>query len=155
MSNDDSVQDAEIVTSDIEGAVVIDNGKVTQSNVDLTSLINRYVADIEKTKAQLKEQNQMFKDAFENDKEYHDKNEVVKAATKEKNAVKQRIMQQPAIQSAAEKVQDLKSELKDMQEALSGYLQEHIRKTGQRTIETDDGELREIVPVYKLVKRRD
>ena len=158
MTDDDQIQDAEVIE---EGTVDSNSKQITNKSdqatqaLDLTSLINRYVADIEKVKNKLKEQRQMFKDAFENDKEYHDKNEVVKAATKEKNAVKQRIMRLPGVESAAEKTQELQSELKELNQALSGYLQEHIRTTGTRVIETEDGKLREIVPVYKLVNKKD
>jgi len=43
--------------------------------------------------------------------------------------------------------------LKDLQNALSDYLREYQRLSGSNEIEGDDGEVREIVYVAKLVKR--
>ena len=45
----------------------------SMSMVELSTLINRYVADIEKLKESMKMQSSMFKDSFENDAEYHTK----------------------------------------------------------------------------------
>lgn len=125
----------------------------SQAHLDLTVLINRYVADIEKSKQQLKEQRQMVKDTFEGDADYAEKSQKAKEITREKNAVKQRLLKTPAAAAAVAKAKELQGQIKDMETALSGYLQEHLRTTGQRTIEGADGELREIVPVYRLVRR--
>ena len=49
---------------------------------------------------------------------------------------------------------DLKMEIKDMQDLLSGYLEQYQKVSGTNVIETEDGQIREIVPVFKLVKRK-
>ena len=54
---------------------------------------------------------------------------------------------------ASGKVDELKSELKEAQEALSSYLAEYQKLTGSSEIEGEDGELRKIVYVAKLVKK--
>ncbi len=126
----------------------------SMSMIELSALINRYVADIEKVKDSLKLQSSMYKDAFENDSEFHEKSEKVKETTRERNAVKQRIVKQPAVEALTAKINELKSEVKDLQESLSGYLEEYQRVSGTNIIEGEDGEIREIVPVYRLVKRK-
>lgn len=124
-----------------------------QQVLGVAELIKRYMGDIEKTKAQLKEQKQMYKDAFEGDKEYHDENEKVKEINRKKKAIQDRLVKTPAMEAVTSKVKNLTEELKDMQVALSGYIQEHIRQTGQTMIEGNDGEMYEMVPVYKLRKK--
>jgi len=126
----------------------------SMSMVELATLINRYVADIEKLKESMKMQSSMFKDSFENDAEYHTKSEQVKQITRERNAIKQRILKQPAVEALTGKINELKGEIKDAQEGLSGYLEEYQRVSGTNIVEGENGEIREIVPMYKLVKRK-
>lgn len=122
--------------------------------IELASVINRYAADIEKSKADLKDKNSMFKDAFENDAEYHELNAKVKDLNKTKNGAKQRILKQPSMEVLVAQINDIKSELKDAQDMLSGYLEQYQKVSGTNIIETDDGKIREIIPVFKLVNRR-
>jgi seryl-tRNA synthetase len=121
--------------------------------LDLTTLINDYDKTMGELKAQLKEQKSMVKDAFENDQEYHEIAEKAKELTRQKNAIKQRILKTPAVEAVMAKVKDLQTDLKDMEDKMSGYLQEYQRVSGTNVIEGTDGELRQIVPVYKLVKK--
>ncbi|OGK62278.1 hypothetical protein A3K21_01595 [Candidatus Roizmanbacteria bacterium RIFOXYC1_FULL_38_14] len=126
----------------------------SMSIIDLTAIINRYVLDIDKVKGTMKEKSLMFKDAFENDAEYHEQNIKVKDLSKLKNAAKQRILKQPAMEALTAQINDLKLELKDMQDMLSGYLEQYQKTSGTNIIETENGVIREIIPVFKLVKRK-
>ncbi len=125
------------------------------SMLDLSSLINDYVRTIDEAKKQLKEQRQMVKDTFENDQQYHELSEKVKTFNKEKNAVKQKLLKTPAAEAALTKMRDLQAELKDMDDKLSGYLQEYQRVAGTNIIEGADGEIRQIVPVNQFVKKNN
>ncbi|MBI4973841.1 hypothetical protein HZC27_04495 [Candidatus Roizmanbacteria bacterium] len=138
-----------------EEVVVEPTGATSSMNVlELTTIINRYAADIDKVKGSLKEKNSMFKDAFEGDAKYHEQDMKVKDLTKLKNAEKQRILKTPAIEALTAQVNDLKMEMKDMQDLLSGYLEQYQKVSGTNIIETENGDIREIIPVFKLVKRR-
>lgn len=131
-----------------------DSTKLTAMSVlDLTTLINDYDKTMGELKEQLREQKQMMKDAFEGDQEYHELSEKAKELNRQKNVIKQRILKTPAVQTVMVKVNDLQTELKDMDDKLSGYLQEFQRVAGTNVIEGTDGELRQIVPVYRLVKK--
>lgn len=121
---------------------------------NLSSLINRYLVDIEKIKQQLKTQRDMFNGAIENDKAYDEQSKQVKELVKKRNAVKQDIVQQPAIKAIVLKQKELKEEMKDLTDALSRYLERYQQVAKTNIIESEDGEIREIVPVYKLVKKR-
>lgn len=122
--------------------------------IELTAIINRYVGDIDKVKTTLKEKNSMFKDAFENDAEFHEQTIKIKDLSKVRNGAKQRILKQPAMEALTAQINDQKSELKDMQDMLSGYLEQYQKVSGTNIIETENGQIREIVPVYRLVKRQ-
>ncbi len=126
---------------------------VDMTVLDLTTLINDYDKTMGELKAQLREQKQMIKDALEGDQEYHEFSEKAKELNRQKNAIKQRILKTPAVETVMTKVKDLQLELKDMEDKLSGYLQEYQRIAGTSVIEGTDGELRQIVPVYRLVKK--
>jgi hypothetical protein len=130
-----------------------DKPGAAMSMLDLTSLINDYVKTIDETKKQLREQRQMVKDTFENDQQYHELAEKVKNLNKEKVAIKQKLLKTPAAEAAIVKIQDLQAEVKDMDDKLSGYLQEYQRVAGTNMIEGTDGEIRQIIPVYRLVKK--
>jgi hypothetical protein len=122
--------------------------------IELSAIINRYAADIEKVKGTMREKNSMFKDAFENDAEYHEQSLKIKDLNKIRNGAKQRILKQPAMEALTAQINDMKNELKDMQDMLSGYLEQYQKVSGTNIIETDEGIIREIIPVYRLVKRK-
>ena len=66
-----------------EEIVVESTGATSSMNViELTAIINRYAADIDKIKGSLKEKNAMFKDAFEGDAKYHEQDMKVKDLNK-------------------------------------------------------------------------
>ncbi len=129
------------------------NKPAAMTVLDLTTLINDYDKTMGELKEQLREQKQMVKDAFEGDQEYHELSEKAKELNRQKNAIKQRILKTPAVEIVMTKVKDLQTELKDMDDKLSGYLQEYQRIAGTNVIEGTDGELRQIIPVYRLVKK--
>lgn len=121
--------------------------------LDLTTLINDYDKTMNELKEQLREQKSMIKDALEGDQEYHEISEKVKELNRQKTVIKQKILKTPAVETVMAKVKDMQTELKDMDDKLSGYLQEYQRVAGTNVIEGTDGELRQIIPVYRLVKK--
>ncbi|MFA6004940.1 MAG: hypothetical protein WC775_00455 [Patescibacteria group bacterium] len=128
------------------------NGEVEQS-LQLDTLIKRYMGDINRLKVEMREQRSMFNDAFENDANFHEATEKEKEVKKVKTAAKEKIAQQPGTVAVADKVKNLREELKHANEMLSGYLEQYVQKTGARTIEDDNGNIIQIVPNYRLVKK--
>lgn len=131
-----------------------DPGKKFESIMRLENLINGNIMDLERLQSSLKEQNAMLKDAFENDAEYAEVSEKAREVQKLKKAVKDKIIQDPAVALLNEKVTDLRAEVKETQEALSDYLTQYYQESGLRQITGTDGEVREIVTSVRLVKRR-
>jgi len=121
--------------------------------IEITSIVKRYIGDIEKLKANIKAEKEMYDSSFENDAKYSESSEKAKQAARELHAIKQTVTKQPAVEASVAKLRELKDELKDMQDALSGYLQQYQKISGTNVIEGDDGTLRQIVHIYKLIKK--
>jgi xylose isomerase len=121
--------------------------------LDLENLIKSHIAAIDKAKGELKKQREMITSALENDETYRLHNEEAKKTAKIKAQTKFQIMQQPANKALTEKTHELSGQIREQSTALSDYLREYGRMSGSNEIETDDGEVREIVYVAKLVKK--
>lgn len=63
------------------------------------------------------------------------------------------ILNLPANAGLNEKVKDLSGEVKELGGALSDYLREYQRMSGVNEIESEDGEVHEIVYTARLVKK--
>ncbi len=133
-----------------------DEVKKTSLNiVELTTIINRYEADLKKMKENLKIQSGMLHDAVEGDAAYHELEIQKKDIQKKMNEIKAKIMKTPAMEAVVAKVEEYKQEIKDAKEMLSGYLEEYQRVAGTNILEGENGEIKEIVPQYHLVKRNN
>jgi len=125
-----------------------------ESVMRLENLINGHLTDLETLQKSLKEQSAMLSDAYANDAEYSEVHAKSREIQKLKKTVKDRIIQEPAVAILDEKVADLRSQVKETQQALSDYLTQYFQESGMRQITGTDGETREIVTMVKLVKKR-
>lgn len=150
MTDTQGSTDAEIVEIK-DTPVSEDNG--AQVLLDLEHMIKTHIQDVATRKAELKKSREMLQSALVNDETYRLHEEEAKKAAKQKAATKTQILRLPANANLNEKVQGLAGELKDLDGALSDYLREYQRMSGANEIETDDGEIHEIVYSAKLVKK--
>lgn len=144
-TNENEIQEAELVEAP-RGSMTI---------VELTTLINRYEGDMKKMRDNLKIQSGMLRDAVEGDAGYHELDVQSKDLQKKKTEIKQKVMKTAAMEAVVAKMEEYKSEIKDAKEMLSGYLEEYQRVAGTNIIEGENGEIKEIVPQYRLVKRNN
>jgi hypothetical protein len=121
--------------------------------LDLESLIKTHIANIDKGKAELKKQREMLSSVLLNDETYRTHEEEAKKASKTKAQTRFQIMQLQGNKVLADKVKEIALEIKEQDAALSDYLREYQKMSGATEIETDDGVIREIVYVAKLVKK--
>lgn len=133
---------------------------MADSQNDITHLalegkIRRAQALIEEAKEKLKEQRDMFKDAFENDAVYQDHQNKYEEARSILLATKKQILKDPAVAAMEEKIKDMRLALRQLQDSLSEDLQEYQNLTGEKVIETDEGRLMEIVNRARLVRRNN
>jgi len=150
---DTNTDQSQTQNNTVEEAEIVEAPRGSMTIVELTALINRYESDMKKMRDNLKIQNGMLRDAVEGDAAYHELDVQSKDLNKKKAEIKQKVSRTPAMEAVVAKVEEYKSELKDAHEMLSGYLEEYQRVSGTNIIEGENGEIKEIVPMYKLVKR--
>jgi len=147
-TTEDKIMDGEIVDGDesnLSGdAIVITN---------LQNLINETLSRIDAISDEVRPLDEMINSVLENDETYRKHVDDAKQASKIKNATKAEIMKRPDVSNIYSKVKEKKADVKEAKEALSEYLQEYARLTGQRQFETNEGHVQEIVYTAKLVKR--
>lgn len=131
----------------------MDDNTDVNTVISLEATIKSHISSISKMEEELDKHRSLLDDIFNNDPTYKVHTDAVKEASRIKSATKQQILKQPQAASLNEKVQGLRTELKETKGALSDYLREFQRMSGISEIEGDDGELREIVYVAKLVKK--
>ncbi len=141
----------QLVELDSEVMDIVPDTVKTQLSVE--SLIKTLISRIARVKEDLKPVKEMLSDLFNNNEEYQIADKEAKEASKKKSTVKAKILSTPEGKMANDKVTEMKNELKEAQEALSTYLSEYQKLTGSNEIEGEDGELRKIVYVAKLVKK--
>ncbi len=121
--------------------------------LELEATIKNHISLIDKNKAELKKQREMLESALLNDETYRLHTEEAKKVTKTRALTKYQILQLPANKVLADKVKELAAQTRELGSALSDYLREYMRMSGTTEIETDEGEVREIIYVAKLVKK--
>lgn len=129
---------------EVDGASVI---------INMESMIKSHMAQIDKLNEEMGTYKDMLNDILENSSTYKEHTEKAKEANRIKNATKIEIMKQPQAADLSNKVKSVRSQVKELKGALSDYLREYQRLSGVNEIEGDDGEVREIVYVAKLVKK--
>jgi len=124
------------------------------SLINLESLIKNALLKIQNLKEEIKKEKEMFEDGLNNDTVYNQTQQKLIEATNVKNETRKQMLKQPAIITVSQKLKDLREELKELQESLSNALQQYRLSSGQTQIETDSGEVLEIVFTARLVKKR-
>lgn len=95
----------------------------------------------------------MIDDVLTNDATYQEHEKIAKEAVRVRSNTKKEILKRPDVADFVNKMKALKSEQKELKSGLSDYLREYQRLSGSNEIEGEDGEVREIVYVARLVKR--
>lgn len=115
--------------------------------------IKTRIVQAENLKEELSKQKEMLKSMLENNPEYLEKEKDAKEATREKTAAKLKVLNTPEGKLLNQKIKDLAENSRELQDGLSYYLREYSRMTGATQFEGEDGEIREIVYIAKLVRK--
>lgn len=121
--------------------------------VRIEEMIKTHLTQIDDLTEQVGKIKEMVDDIFGNDSTYQEHDKIAREAAEVRSKTKAEIMKRPDVADHASKMKTLKSEKKELQEGLSDYLREYQRLSGSNEIEGEDGEVREIVYVAKLVKK--
>jgi seryl-tRNA synthetase len=118
----------------------------------LENLIKTHISHVESVTNELRKHSEMLSDVLSNDPSYKEATDQIKEITKKKSEAKQNLLKVPSTASLNQKVKDMKQELKELKVALSAYLQQYQKIADTDQIESEDGEVRQIVYSAKLVK---
>ncbi len=141
---------------DIVNGVVVSQAEEVKSGqvlINMESMIKSHVSSIDKLQTEAKSLKGMLDDIFTNDPTFGEHDKRAKEAAKVRAQTRSEILKRPQAAELNSKVKSLKSEVKELQIALSDYLQEYARMAGVNEIEGEDGEIREIVYEAKLIKK--
>ncbi len=119
----------------------------------IEEMIKTHLSQVDKLREEITKYRDMVNDILANDEIFQEHDRVAKEASKIRSSTKKPIMKRPDVADLSNKLHDLRSELGDLQLGLSDYLREYQRLSGSNEIEGEDGEIREIVYVAKLVKK--
>lgn len=118
----------------------------------IENLIKTHVSHIESVKIELHKHAEMMNDVLNNDSGYKKVADEIKELNKKKTEAKQNVLKSPNNASLNQKIKDMKQELKELNTALSNYLQQYQKLADTDQIESEDGEVRQIVYSARLVK---
>ena len=118
----------------------------------LENLIKTHISHIESVRVELAKHSEMLTDILNNDTVYKEIADQIKEMNKKKMDAKQNILKVPSNASLNQKVKDMKQEVKELKQALSGYLQQYQKIADTDQIESEDGEVRQIVFDARLIK---
>jgi hypothetical protein len=121
--------------------------------ISLESMIKNHISSLSKLEEEFRKHKEMLDDIFASDETYQKHLEAAKEATKVKTATRMQILRRPQAADLDKKVKELKADIKENQASLSDYLGEYQRLSGVNEIESDDGEVHEIVFSAKLIRR--
>jgi len=122
--------------------------------LNLEKLIKNHDAGIDRLKTELKKHREMLADILANDPTYKLHEEKAKEANKVRSMTKMQILKRPDCADLAGKIKNMQTESKELAASLSDYLREYARLSGGNEIEGEDGEVKEIIYVAKLVKKK-
>jgi len=150
----DETNDNQNINKDVSVSVEKKNDSLDQANMmlDLENLINSTLAKIDTLTKETSKLNEMLNSVLENDETYLSHLEAAKEANRVKNATKNEILKRPEVSHTVDKLREIKTDLKDDRDALSGYLYEYSRLSGSDEFEANDGTVKRIIYTAKLVK---
>lgn len=111
---------------------------------------NQKLADL---KEKMKKLNEMLNDYLDSDEEYLKLKKEAKDASAKKSRRRQDLLSKPEAQGIPDKIQEAKDFKRELEESISMYLAKYQQLSGTNEFEDENGELKQIVYVAKLVKR--
>lgn len=119
---------------------------------NLENLIKSHIQAIDKLKDEIRQNREMFEDAFNNNPTYREHVEKVKEVSKAKLSVRAELSKQPSVAALKQKLSDLKFDLNEQNKTLSDLLLNYKEQTGATQLDLFDGKIGVIALTAKIVK---
>ena len=136
---------------DDQNSTPTDNDAVLLMRIE--EMIKTHIFQIDNLSDEISKHKEIVDDIFTNDESFQEHDKIAKEAARIRSKTKQEILKRPDAVDLSNKLKALKSEKAELQEGLSDYLREYQRLSGLNEIEGEDGEVRQIVYVAKLVRK--
>ena len=154
VKTDPQIEEAEIVDSNVNDNPVSDEPNSNVSTLlEIEKAVKMKITALERLKEEAKPIREMLESTLEANLEYAEVLAAASEAAKKKSAKKKELLNNEGGKKIVQKLNELKAAIKENQESLSYFLQEYSRLTGAKEIEGEDGELRQIVYVARLVRK--
>jgi len=135
-----------------QSTLPIETNEAVTNLFTIENLIKTHISHIDTVKNELGKQLEMMNDILNNDAKYKEAADQGKELNKKKAEAKQEVLKSPSNASLNQKIKDMRQELKELKSALSNYLQQYQKIADTDQIESEDGEVRQIVYSAHLVK---
>lgn len=122
------------------------------SILQIEGYITSELEELYKLRSEIKRFRDQIVESIENDAKFRELNKKAQEARGVALAYKRAMMKDPSMVALDDRLDGLKSDLKDVRASLSDYIREYCRISRMRQIEID-GTLMEIEDAYKLVRR--
>ncbi len=116
-------------------------------------IIKSHLTKINKISEEISKHKEMVDDGFANDQTYQEHDKIAKAATQVRSKTKSEITKRPGVANLVNTLKTLRLEKKELQDGLGDYLREYQKLSGSNQFQGEDGEVREIILIPKLVKK--
>lgn len=146
----DNIPDAQIVaTGNSDGTAEVSEVDII---LNIENMIKTHVSSLTRLKVEIKKHAEEIEDSFSNDSTYKLHAEEAKKAAKQKSLTKSQITKNPSVAQLVEKMKEMRTQVKELNGALSDYLREYARLSGSTEIEDEEGNVWNIAYSAKLVK---
>lgn len=122
--------------------------------LNLESLIKGYLGDLNQLREKLRAQKEMVKSTYEGDRDYSEATAETQKLKKKEKEIKERLVKNDGVVAINMKIEQLQTEVKNIQFSLSDYLNEYAALTNSTEFIGPDGELFQIVRSAKLAKKK-
>ena len=120
--------------------------------LNLESLIKGYLGDLNQLREKLRAQKEMVKSTYEGDRDYSEATAETQKLKKKEKEIKERLVKNDGVVAINMKIEQLQTEVKNIQFSLSDYLNAAL--TNSTEFIGPDGELFQIVRSAKLAKKK-
>lgn len=132
--------------------VVVETHAKSQTEIELKDMILSTLDAVDRMKTERKNLKEMLTASLINDEDYRLAKSIVEEAKKKLILRKNQVLDTKAGKQLSEKHKDAGTELRELTEALSEYLREYVRISGENEIEDNQGRRLSIHPKYAVSK---
>jgi hypothetical protein len=151
---DEKKWEEDVNNTELETIELGDDGFDAQEFNRIKNIVARKVNQADELKKKMREISESMKNVLINDSQLSEEEEKAKEVKLAVQKRKKDLNQSPEVKNLQLKMQEVKEELKDIEDSLSNQLLRMYQLTGVTEFETDGGEVREFAIKAKVKAKR-